>query len=96
MFEDLGLALRAEHVVVHVVQQSGHLARVGEALHAVGPFVADGEVVVDVCPTCAFGADLASAQAEAAGRRLVAISHRALSRLWMCCSTMWSPESQVK
>jgi len=69
-------------------------------VHAVGVFVVDGEVVEDM-PEMRGGPGLAPAEANAPDRVSidalgVAEAQLITSRLWTCCSQMWSPESQVK
>ena len=54
----------------------------------------DGEVIVDVA-VLRIGALLPPADADGP-HRVRAITQFATSMLWTCCSTMWSPESQVK
>ena len=65
-------------------------------MHAVGILVDHGVVVVDVAELgrrCGPGARRGPTRATGGSSR---IAQAALSRLWTCCSTLWSPESQVK
>src|SRR5436190_4461199 len=76
VLEDPGVSLGAEDIVLDVGGAILHLPRVGEALDAAGPLVADGMVIVDV-PPLFFGPLLAAPHAEEGDRRDVEVeAHR--------------------
>ena len=63
--------------------------------HAVRVLVVDGEVIVDVA-VLRRGPHLPPAHADARATGWPCITQFITSMLWTCCSTMWSPESQMK
>src|SRR5262249_50348138 len=84
---DVAPSTRAEDPVGDFrLHGSGPLAAVGEALHAVLPLVDRAEVVADV-------AEL-RLDPPRASAGYCPIAQASLSSEWMCCSAMWSPESQ--
>ena len=92
---DVGVALGAVGVLRNAVPGAGLVAALAEHDGAVGVGELDDVVVEDFAVVLA-GADLAAALAlglDGVGRSLTQLM---TSRLWMCCSTMWSPQSQVK